>query len=70
MAHEKSITVDDGEGGFVNIKSSGFKNESEAQREFLNGRNPPLGGKSFKTVEKAVNAARIRSAKSGQKRGR
>lgn len=63
MAHELSITVEiDGE--FINLPTvvAGKKiTTDEAVRRFRDGKQKPLGGRTFKTLEAAVRAAKKRS---------
>lgn len=64
MAHENSISESDGKGGFVNLSTViNGKNVSrdEAIRLHRVGKNPPLGGRTFKTIPEAVKRAKQRS---------
>ena len=67
MGHERSITVQRGDGRWVNLKTVfagkdvGVRGATEL---FRAGRLRPLGGQSFSTVKTAVAAAKKRSVAS------
>lgn len=66
MGHEKSITIKQN-GKYVNLSTEGGKvSPKKAARQYSKGKRKALGGKTYKSKDKAVDAAKKRSKRHGR----